>query len=454
MTFAIAMNVNAGKALVVGLGKTGYACVVFLVKRGFEVAVVDSREEPPFLGQLKIDFPGIAVYLGSFAAADGVDAGLLIVSPGVSWKEAFIQQAVQRGACVISDIELFARYANAPIIAVTGSNGKSTVTTLIGRMAENAGYVVAVGGNLGVPAVDLWSDPGPDYYVLELSSFQLDLTERLPTVAAVVLNISEDHMDRYESIEEYSASKARVYRYAETAVVNADDIYVSSMSTFDARLIRFTRHQPQALEFGRAARDGRTWLMYGKEYLVPTADLRLDGLHNQLNVLAALALGMAVGLPMAGMLSTAKQFAGLPHRCQLVLEINGVRWINDSKATNVGAAAAAIAGMDGKIILIAGGDAKEADFKSFRTAIEGKVICLILLGRDAEKLESVLRGAATIFRVATMLEAVQLAWQRAQPGETVLLAPACSSLDMYRNYEARGEDFVACVQQVIGGGYL
>jgi UDP-N-acetylmuramoylalanine--D-glutamate ligase len=320
----------------------------------------------------------------------------------------------------------------------------------VGELLKYAGKTAGVGGNLGTPALDLLQDPPPDFYVLELSSFQLESTESLAPQAAAILNISPDHMDRYPHIEAYAASKARIYRQARHVIVNRDDPAVAAIAAnYPGHRTAFTVHVPDRDEFGLVGKDGEIFLAYGERLLAATGELRLEGGHNWTNALAALALVQAAGVSPDRVLPALRSFAGLPHRCQWVAEHNGVRWISDSKATNIGAAAAAIGSMPGSIVLIAGGDGKGADFSELRKTVHGKVKAAVLLGKDAPLLEGALSNATVCVRVADMQAAVEQAVGLAEPGDTVLLAPACASLDMYTNYMARGDDFSRRVRQLI-----
>ncbi len=436
--------------LIVGMGVTGLSCARFLQRHGVPWQIIDSRLTPPLLQQFQNEFPGQTATLGSFqdTALHGIQT--LLLSPGIPRRHPFVQLALSKGVEVIGDIELFCRYAAAPIIAITGSNGKSTVTTLVGEILRSSGKAVAVGGNLGIAALDLLSEPLPDFYVLELSSFQLELTESLTAHAAVVLNISEDHMDRYSAIAEYVDSKARIYRDAANCIVNKDDARVMQMNMpAKARLTCFSADEPANDEFGVCIDDGRRWLAYGERLLLPADEMKLQGNHNCLNALAAMALTQAAGVPPEEALSAVKEFSGLPHRCQLVVKHAGVCWINDSKATNVGAAEAAIQSIDTPLILIAGGDGKGADFTHLRKAVSRTTHTVILFGRDAALLEAALCDISRCILVADMQQAVTQAAHLARSGDTVLLAPACSSLDMYKDYQARGDEFIKYVKQVV-----
>jgi len=456
--------------LIVGLGKTGLSCARFLAARGVPVAVTDSRPHPAGLDPLREDLPDVAVFVGGFDSAALAAAEQLVVSPGVSLREPAIAAAVERGIPVVGDIELFARYARAPVVAVTGTNGKSTVTALVGAMAQAAGRNVRVGGNIGTPALDLLEGvaaeveremfggaPGvtgatghgdaPDLYVLELSSFQLETTYSLNAAAAVVLNVSADHMDRYHDLAEYAAAKQRIYHGDGVMVINADDPVVAAMAQPGRRVVRFGMGKPEAGGFGLRSQNDASWLTQGDQALMPAHELRLVGQHNLANALAALALGSAVGIPNAAMVQALRRFSGLAHRMQWVAERDGVRWYNDSKGTNVGATLAALRGMAGPAVLIAGGDGKGADFAPLRAAAADKARAVVLMGRDAGIIEAALAGAVAVVRAADMDDAVHKAGELAQRGDAVLLSPACASFDMYKNYEERGDAFMAAVRR-------
>lgn len=441
---------SGGKTLVVGLGKTGLSCARYLVAQGISVAVTDSREAPPGLDRLREELPDLAVFLGGFRPEVFAAAERIILSPGVPLSEPLVRQALGRGIPVLGDIELFAHVVREPVAAITGSNGKSTVTSLLGEMTRKAGLPVRLGGNLGEPALDLL-DPEARLYLLELSSFQLETTSSLRARAAAVLNVSADHLDRYPDVDAYAAAKARIYRGAELAVVNRDDPIVSAMVPAGARQIGFTLGQPAPGDFGIRQRAGEPWLCRGRIFLLPAHALRIPGRHNLANALAALALGEACDLPEVAMLEGLRGFRGLPHRTQLVRELDGVRWYNDSKGTNPGAAIAALEGLcpargATRTVLIAGGDGKGADFSALAPAVARTARAVVLIGRDAPLIEAALRGTVPLFRAADMQEAVALAARQVRPGDRVLLSPACASLDMFRNFEHRGETFVAAVQ--------
>ena len=434
------------RVLIVGLGRTGLSVARFLAARGVELAVTDSRVEPPALAELKEELPDVAVFVGGFDQGAFERADCVVISPGVSLREPAVAAAIHQGVPVIGDIELFARHAQAPVVAITGSNGKSTVTALLGEMARAAGLDVRIGGNFGTPALDLLQGPAPALYILELSSFQLETTRSLDARSAVVLNVSEDHMDRYGDLAEYTAAKAHVYDGTGVMVVNADDPRVAALARPGREIVRFGLSAPEAGNFGLRSEQGREWLCHGTERLLGADALRLRGRHNLANALAALALADAAGIPRAAQTEGLQRFSGLPHRMQWVAERDGVVWFNDSKATNVGAALAAIAGAPGeRLVLIAGGEGKGQDFRPLRQAISERGRAAVLIGRDASHIESALQGIVPVAHAADMMQAVALASGLAEPGDSVLLAPACASFDMFRGFEHRGEAFVSAV---------
>jgi len=439
------------RTLVVGLGETGLSVARYLSRQGVDVAIVDSREQPPGLERLRAELPDdVALFLGGFRAEAFERAEQIVLSPGVSRTAPEITAAVARGVPVTGDIELFAQVVHAPVIAITGSNGKSTVVTLVSAMARRAGRDVRTGGNIGVPALDLITEDEPDLYVLELSSFQLETVRSLRPQAAVVLNISADHMDRYRDLQDYAAAKQAIYRNAALQVVNADDPLAAGLADAARPQLRFTREVPGDGEYGLLEHEHRLWLARGSERLLPAAAVRMAGRHNLVNALAALALGEAAGLPMEPMLETLREFQGLPHRMQQVAEQGGVQWYNDSKGTNVGATLAAIDGVEhGKLVLIAGGDGKGADFAPLAAALQGRGRGAVLLGKDAALLAEVLQDVMPVAFAGDMTEAVRLAGEMAQAGDCVLLSPACASTDMYRNFVERGEVFTRAVLEYL-----
>jgi UDP-N-acetylmuramoylalanine--D-glutamate ligase len=437
---------KAARTLVVGLGMTGLSVARYLSRQGVAVAIVDSREHPPGLDRLRDELPDdVALFLGGFHPEAFARAGQIVVSPGVSRDEPEIAAALERGVPVIGDIELFAQVALAPVIAVTGSNGKSTVVTLINAMAQRAGRDVRMGGNIGTPALDLLADNEPDLYVLELSSFQLESVQSLHAAAAVVLNISADHLDRYPDMQAYADAKRVIYRNAGMQVVNRDDATAVALADPRKPVTGYSLAAPAGDDYGIQDIDGGQWLARGNTPLMPVTDVRMAGRHNLANALAALALGDAAGLPLAPMLATLREFSGLPHRMQFVAEHANVRWYNDSKGTNVGATLAAIDGTDGSLVLIAGGDGKGADFTPL-AAVAGRLRAVVVLGKDAAALTRVLAPVTQVIQATDLPQAVRQAAGVAQSGDTVLLSPACASTDMFSNYMERGEVFIHAVE--------
>lgn len=434
------------QTVVVGLGATGLACVRFLRNKGRRVAVTDSRPRPPGMDEARVLDPDMPMALGGFDSTLLHGADEIVLSPGVPPDAPELREARSAGIPVFGEIELFARHCNGPVVGITGSNGKSTVTTLLGRMASAAGRDVAVGGNLGTPALNLLREPAPDAYVLELSSFQLETTRSLRTVAAVVLNISADHMDRHASVEQYAAIKSRVYDGHGLMVLNADDPRVMEMARPGRQQVLFSRGEPTGpADYGLRTHAGETWLVRGDTRLVAASRLRLRGAHNLVNALAALALADALQLPRSESIAALEAFTGLPHRTEWVATVGGVDWYNDSKATNVGASAAAIQGMPGPLVLILGGDGKGADFTPLRDVMDDSIRAVVLIGRDGPLVEAALRGAVTMVTATDMDDAVVRAAALAQPGDSVLLSPACASFDMFSNYEERGRMFATAV---------
>ena len=434
------------RTIVVGLGRTGLSCARYLQSRGVSFAVTDSRAAPPEAAALQKLAPGVEVRFGGFDEALLDGASQIVASPGVSLKEPFLKSAAERGIPIVGDIELFVREAKAPLAAITGTNGKSTVTTLVGLMANAAGRRAIAGGNLGRPALDLLDDPVPELYVLELSSFQLETTHSLRAAAATVLNVTPDHMDRYATIEEYAAAKERIFQGADAAIVNLDDTAVRAMRYGSSRVLGFSLRADSAAEYHVQMQGEDVILMRGRERLVAMSELKIRGLHNAANALASIAMCEALDLSRPACLQALREFAGLPHRSQWVADINGVRFVEDSKGTNVGATLAAVAGMPGSLVLIAGGQGKGQDFTPLAEAFRGKVRHVVLIGQDAQQLATALRDVATTQFAKDMNEAVQLAANAARPGETVLLSPACASLDMFRDYGHRGDVFAAAVR--------
>jgi len=439
-----AIDPATSRILIVGLGVTGWSVARFLQRLGLRFAVTDSRDQPPYLESLRETMPDTPVFSGRFDPAAFAVSSHLIMSPGVALDEPLVREALARGARLLSDIDVFAQAACAKIIAITGSNGKSTVTTLFGAMAQHAGRRVAVGGNLGTPALDLLAAQ-IDLYVLELSSFQLELTKSLRAHAATVLNVTPDHIDRHGSMEHYAAQKARIFRGDGVMVLNRDDPIVWAMRQNGRETLTFSTEREA--DFHVIQRRGEEWLAYRDDCLMPVSAVPLTGRHNLANVLAAWALGRACELPDTAIREAVTHFQGLPHRMQKITQRRGITFINDSKATNIGACIAALQGLPHPVVLIAGGDAKGADMQPLAPLLREKTKALVLIGKDAPAIESVARGQVpTIVHADSMRRAVALATELAAPGDTVLLSPACASLDQYKNYQDRGEQFAQAVR--------
>ncbi len=437
--------------LVFGMGKTGLSCARFLRAQGHTVTVVDTREAPPELATLKQLLPEITCHLGALdeSVLSHVDA--LVLSPGIALEHPLVRAARDLGLSIVGDIELFARVAPAPYVAITGSNGKSTVTTLVAQIIAGAQQSVKAGANLGTPALDLLAPPIPDYFVLELSSFQLEVTVSLAAQVACLLNISSDHLDRHGTLANYAAAKSRILQHARAVVLNADDPLVVGWAPANVPVHWVSLQSDRPDCYSITWHDGQRHLAHRGQNLLPSAALKIKGAHNEFNALAALAITDCLGIPRAIQLAVLREFSGLEHRCQLVAAHAGVSWFNDSKGTNVGASAAAIAGIfnDRTGVLIAGGQGKGADFKALRTALQARVHSVILFGEDALKIEAAIGDLVHVSHVNSMQHAVIQANARVHPGEAVLLSPACASFDMFQDYAARGRAFEAAVRELI-----
>ncbi|MDH4125232.1 MAG: UDP-N-acetylmuramoyl-L-alanine--D-glutamate ligase [Gammaproteobacteria bacterium] len=441
---AIEKNNTTHKDLVVGLGATGLSIARYLRRVGIDAVFVDSRDNPPGIDELRACWPDAEVCLGALRLPDNVDR--IIVSPGVADNEKILKKARKARIEIVSDIELFAREAKAPFAAVTGSNGKSTVTTLLYHMGRAAGKATLAGGNLGEPALDLLDQPQPDLYVLELSSFQLQRTQSLPAAVAVLLNVSPDHLDWHASEREYRNAKYRVYRDAKAAVVNrADKRAIKETRRFE-RLISFGLDAPADGQYGLRQDAGITYLARGDTLLIATTDIAMYGRHNHANALAALAAGELLGFEATAMLQVLGEFPGLPHRMQFVARKGSVNYINDSKATNVAAAVASVESVDGMIVLLAGGLGKGGDFSELAAALDNKLRAAVLFGTDADKIAAALDTVMPVYFAIDMADAVQQAAAFAETDDTVLLAPACASFDQFANYGARGDAFRVAVE--------
>ena len=435
--------------VIVGLGQTGLSCARYFHQENIPFIINDSRENPPGLIDIQHEFPDLEIVLGKFDEKLLAKAYELIVSPGVSLADSAIAKQIARGVLISGDIELFAQRVKTPIIAITGSNGKSTVTTLLGKMLESAGLNVKVGGNIGVPVLDFLKDPiSPNLYVLELSSFQLETTHSLCPAAAVLLNICPDHLDRYASMQDYIIAKRRIYNACKVAIVNRDDVNsFSSVIDESSKKISFGLNLPAEGHFGLI----ENYLTLGSQKLLAIEALNVKGQHHIANALAALALGHAVHLPMQAMLTALRDFQGLSHRCEWFLKPRGVNWYNDSKATNLGATLAAILGLgktlQGKLVLIAGGIAKEDEFSSLYKPLSDYARAIILLGKDKLRIAEALQmgklaNTVQLILVQDLEQAVELASQQAEADDIVLFSPFCASLDMFDNFEQRGNRFM------------
>lgn len=438
------------RVMVLGLGDTGLSALRWLRSQGTRLSVADTREAPPGLAAVQQEMPEVAVTLGPLQVELLKAQDLLVVSPGIPLATPEIQAAIAKGVQVVGDVELFAQFrpASAKVIAITGANGKSTVTTMVGEMCKAAGLKTVVAGNIGVPVLDTLDGSVPDVYVLELSSFQLETTHSLAVDAATVLNLSEDHMDRYADMSTYAAAKARIFQSGGMQVLNRQDAWSANMALAGRQVVTFGDNAaPSGADFGLKQDAAGVWLMQGDTALINTNNLKVAGLHNATNALAALALCHAAGIDLPPLLAALREFKGLPHRVEWVAEINGVAFYDDSKGTNVGATCAALHGLPQKVVLIAGGDGKGQDFSPLAEPVKQNARAVVLIGRDAGQIEAALRGSnIPLLRVASLEQAVDIAFKTAQAGDAVLLSPACASFDMFRNYVHRAEVFCHAVK--------
>lgn len=440
---------RGGLKVVAGLGISGVAAVNFLHEQGYRVAVTDSRPTPPGHDQIPSE---VQTSFGQLDQELLLQAEEIVISPGLDPKLAEIQVAIAKGIPVVSEIQILRRATGKPIMAITGSNAKSTVTTLIGLMAKDAGIKVAVGGNLGRPALDLTKDD-PELYILELSSFQLETTSNLAADVAVILNLSEDHLDRHGDMMGYHTAKHRIFQGVKKVVHNRDDSLTRPLVPDVTPMQSFGLNAPDMNQYGILKEDdGTIWLARGRERLLKSTDMYMQGTHNIANALACLALGEAIGLALESMLNTLKTFKGLEHRCEFVKELNGVRYYNDSKGTNIGATLAAIEGLgaaialqQGKVAIILGGQGKGQDFRALRNALSQYTKLAVLIGEDRTVIEKAIAGTTTIIQADSLKEAVELGQQHTQVHDVVLLSPACASFDMFKGYSERGHQFVECV---------
>lgn len=438
---------------IVGLGLTGFSCARYLHNLGLPFRVLDSREQPAMKEQFVQQFPQVELHCGEFTPDLFSADDLLIVSPGIALETPAIAAALKNGAQLSSDIALFLDAVEKPVIAITGSNGKSTVTTLVAEMLNHAGQRAIAAGNIGLPVLDTLTDKQDvDIYVLELSSFQLERLQAVNAAAATILNVTEDHMDRYNGFADYHAAKQRIYRGAKAIVINRHDRLTDTLRNSTMKVFSYGLNKPDLNSFGVLQQGNQQWIAFGNEKLVAVDDIKIRGGHNVLNAMAALALCKAVGVEPVAVRDVLKTFAGLRHRCEWVADIDGVSFFNDSKATNTGAAIAAIQGIKtaaNNIVLIAGGQDKDSDFSGLAEVIRQNCRKVILVGQDAVKIAQSLNGFVSE-HAGDMQDAVNKAFAAAQPGDVVLLAPACASFDMFRNYQHRGDVFVEAVK-TLGG---
>ena len=440
---------RGGLKVVAGLGISGVSAVNFLHEKGYRVAVTDSRAVPPGHDQIPTE---VQTSFGQLDQELLLQAEEIVISPGLDPKLPEIQAAIAQGIPVVSEIQILRRATEKPIMAITGSNAKSTVTTLIGLMAQNAGIKIAVGGNLGRPALDLTKDD-PDLYILELSSFQLETTSNLNAEVAVVLNISEDHLDRHGDMFAYHTAKHRIFQGVKKVVFNRDDSLTRPLVPDVTPMQSFGLNAPDLNQYGILREDnGSIWLARGRERLLNSAEMYIQGTHNVANALACLALGEAINLPRDVMLETLKTFKGLEHRCEFVRELDDVRYYNDSKGTNIGATLAAIDGLGaaieakgGKVAIILGGQGKGQDFTALRDSLQKYVKVAVLIGEDCPTIEKAIEGTTTLLHAESLQEAVALSQQNTQANDVVLLSPACASFDMFTGYPQRGQHFVEYV---------
>ncbi|MGE0482792.1 MAG: UDP-N-acetylmuramoyl-L-alanine--D-glutamate ligase [Gammaproteobacteria bacterium] len=434
---------------VIGFGITGQAVLRHLLARGEKVLMADTRAEPPGLAAFRAAYPDVDMVTGPLDDQLLAGCAELIVSPGVSLDEPALRAAMARGQAVCGDIELFARVARAPVVAITGTNGKSTVTTLVGEMLAASGMDVRVGGNLGTAALDLLAADEPDCYVLELSSFQLDLTRSLAPRVAAVLNVTPDHLDRHGDFARYAAAKARIFACATVAVVNADDAVVCAFPGGERR-VSFSLGPSDSTRYGVDVQGDEVMLAAPDGVVVAVDALHIAGRHNLANALAALAIADAMGADRARSVAALCSFRGLPHRAAAVARIDGVSFVDDSKATNPGAAIASIEGLletTGGVV-IAGGEGKGTGFDAFGDCLARHARAVVLIGRAAADIERSVGGRVPCVHAIDMAGAVRAAASLALDGDIVLLAPACASFDMFDNYAARGRAFAGAVRDL------
>lgn len=429
---------------VVGLGKTGISAVAFLRKQGFKVTALDTRVNPPGLEEVKAHYPEVPLYLGELPLDILKTAKLIVLSPGLSIHHPALEACEALKIPIFSDIELFSHYHKGPVLGITGSNGKSTVTMLVAHILKGAGVPSKMGGNIGIPVLDLLPMDSHESAVLELSSFQLDSTESLCVSVACILNITPDHMDRYATFDDYVNSKHRIYKHCTKAVVNRDEP-ITMPKDKNIPVVSYGLSEPKAGEYGIRTENNTVWLVRGDTKIVDTARLKLAGKHNWANVLASIAMVEQFNIPLQTLRDLLESFTGLPYRCEWRAELKGVPWYNDSKGTNVGATLAAIQGLahdnSKNIILIAGGQGKGADFSCLQDSVGKHVKMAVLYGEDGHKIQQGIEHHTAIHKAHTLEEAVNLAHDKSQKGDVVLFSPACASFDMFKNFEHRGDVF-------------
>lgn len=438
---------QAGHYTVLGLGISGSACVDYLCRQGLPVMAWDTRDNPPGLAELQQRWPELKVRLGDFSFDALLKSDVIVISPGLNRRTRLFQRLQQAGVRIIGELELFAEAlafetttSRPQVLAVTGSNGKSTVVTLLGEMAVACGINAAVGGNLGTPALQLLQQQA-DCYILELSSFQLESCPSLHPDFATVLNVSADHMDRYDGLDDYRKTKQRLQLQARTVIADR-----AQLDLWKEQARGFQMAAPRAGEFGLQMLEGREWIVFGAEPWVAVDSLKPAPRTMLFNALAALSMGHAAGWPKAGLCTALQNFSGLPHRAEWLGEANGIAWVNDSKGTNPGATAAAIAGMQRPVILIAGGQSKQADMRELRPELQDHVKQVLLIGEDAPLLNSAWNDIVSCEICSTLTRAVTRATQLAEPGDVVLLSPACASFDQFKGFADRGQQFAALAQ--------
>ncbi len=448
------INLKDKKVLIVGLGKTGFATARFLVKMGARVTVTDRREGAVIEGIDSLEEMGVTVECGGHHMESFLGSDLIVVSPGVPYELRHLREARDGGVETMSEIELASSFIDIPIVAVTGTNGKTTTTTLLGEIFAAAGRDVFVGGNIGTPLVEyLLSGRRGSAIILEVSSFQLEGIMRFRPQVAILLNVTEDHLDRYASIDEYCEAKFRIFenqKESDLAIVNGDDPMIMSR-------IGAVKKPPTVVPFS-LTRSSRSGIFFREGEIIyageegeeryPTGKFKLKGRHNLENIMAAIGAARHLGISRETILKTVERFDGLPHRMEAVRRIGGVWYYNDSKGTNVGALLKSLEGVEGPVILIAGGKDKGGNYSLLKDAAAEKVKLLILLGEAKTKIRGAIGTVAETVLAGSLEEAVRIASARCTPGDTVLLSPACSSFDMFKSFEDRGEQFKRLVHQL------